>query len=265
MDFSVILSKLIQMEIENPAFDYESFGQHYPGRRRTDIRIFHYIRKALGDAKTVLNVGAGAGSYEPSDRYVVALEPSAVMRAQRDIQNKFPAVIGSADNLPFDDNAFDASMAILTVHHWPDMQKGLQELRRVTKHQVVVMTFDPDSLHEFWNAEYFPDVIEVEKRRYPTIDFIKEVLGGNCEVQKIPIPFDCTDGFQEAFYGRPDAFLEDEIRRAQSAWGFLPEGVEAKLIEAFRKELESGEWDRKYGHFRRQETFLCALRLVVSS
>lgn len=252
------------MEINNPAFNYDQLGQQYSGYRQTDPHIFAHIISALGDAKTVLNVGAGAGSYEPVDRYVVAVEPSVVMRTQRAANNKVPAVIAYADSLPFDDNAFDASTAFVTVHHWPDMNKGLKELRRVTKNQVVIMTFDPDALDDFWNAEYFPEVIAVEKKRYPTIDFITSALGGHCEVQKIPVPLNCIDGFQEAFYGRPEAFLNKQVRQSQSAWGFIPIEVEERYIENFARELASGEWDRKYGHYRTQESFTCALRLVIA-
>jgi SAM-dependent methyltransferase len=252
------------MEIKNPAFDYDQLGQSYSGHRQTDPSIFSHVLKALGDAKTVLNVGAGAGSYEPEDRYVVAVEPSAVMRSQRKNNHKVPALNAYADHLPFDDQSFDASTAFVTVHHWPDMAKGLKELRRVTKNQVIIMTFDPDALNDFWNASYFPQVIEVEKKRYPTIDFITNVLGGQCEVLKIPIPFDCRDGFQEAFYGRPEAFLSKEVRRSQSAWGFISPELEEEYIRNFEKELSSGNWDKKFGHFRKQENFTCALRLVVA-
>jgi len=191
------------LKINNPAFDYDKQGQNYSGHRRTDPRIAKYVYDALGTAKTVLNVGAGAGSYEPEDKYVVAVEPSFVMRSQRKKTNRVPAIIGKADSLPFDDNSFDASMAMVTIHHWPDIIKGLKELRRVTRNEVIILTFDPDSLHHFWNVHYFPELIEVEKLRYPKIDFICEGIGGKCEIVKIPVPLDCVDGFQEAFYGRP--------------------------------------------------------------
>ncbi|MCB9305672.1 MAG: class I SAM-dependent methyltransferase [Lewinellaceae bacterium] len=252
------------MNITNPAFDYDSHGQQYSGYRQTDPRIAAYVERALGNAQTVLNVGAGTGSYEPADRYVVAVEPSAVMRAQRSAQGKVPAVDARADRLPFDDGAFDASMAMLTVHHWPDMEQGLRELRRVAKERVVVMTFDPAALDDFWNARYFPELIEVERARYPALDRVMRALGGQCEVVPVPIPLDCRDGFQEAFYGRPEAFLNKEIRRAQSAWGFLEEEVEARLVKALENDLASGEWDRKYGRFRAEPTFTGALRLIVS-
>ena len=254
-------------KITNTSYNYDeafkSGKQKYSSLRRTDLRIAEFIHAALGNSKTVLNVGAGAGSYETDDRYVIAVEPSASMRSQRIANNKTPAINATADALPFDDNSFDASMALLTVHHWPDLKKGLNELKRVTKDRIVLMTFDPDSLNDFWNAEYFPEVIEIERQRYPAIKFLTDALDGKCEVQKIPIPFDCADGFQEAFYGRPEAFLDKKVRQSQSAWGFLPEGEEDKIVKRLEDDLESGEWDRKYGHFRTQPTFTCALRLII--
>lgn len=253
------------IKIDNPAFNYDKYGNKYSTYRQTDERIAEYIYKQLEDAKTILNVGAGAGSYEPPDKYIIAVEPSSAMREQRMKYQKVPAIIASADQLPFDDNSFDAAMAMITIHHWPDIEKGLQELRRVARQQVIVMTFDPDQLDQFWNAAYFPEVIEVEKARYPTIDFITRGLGGNCKVIPIPIPLDCKDGFQEAFYGRPEAFLDPEVRLSQSAWGFIPNEVQAELVERLKMDLENGNWDRKYGHFRTQAYFTCALRLIVST
>ncbi len=253
------------MHISNPAFDYDKYGQQYSGIRQTDPRIAAYVFKALEQAGTIVNIGAGAGSYEPADQYVVAVEPSAVMRSQRKMHHKLPAVIASAAALPFDDDAFDAAMAILTVHHWPDRKKGLQELRRVAKHQVVVMTFDPDALDNFWNVHYFPEVIAVEKARYPSINFITGCLGGHCRVVPIPVPFDCADGFQEAFYGRPEAFLQQEVRAAQSAWGFIPTEQQQVLVKRLADDLASGEWDRKYGHYRQEPFFTCALRLIIAT
>ena len=178
------------MKLDDPAFDYDKYGQKYSATRQTDPRIAEYVFSALEDAKTILNVGAGTGSYEPTDRYVLAVEPSATMRAQRIKNIKVPAINANAENLPFDDNSFDASMAMLTVHHWPDMDKGLKELRRVTKNQILVMTFDPNELDNFWNSYYFLELIEVEKKRYPLINSIINSLGGNCEIIPIPIPLD---------------------------------------------------------------------------
>ncbi|MBS1594037.1 MAG: class I SAM-dependent methyltransferase [Bacteroidetes bacterium] len=253
------------MEIKDPAFDYDRFGQSYSAQRRTDPRIAAYIHAALGDAKTVLNVGAGGGSYEPDDRYVVAVEPSVSMRTQRLASDKVPAINGRADTLPFDDNSFDAAMALVTVHHWPDIGAGLREIRRVTRGKILLMTFDPDALDKFWNVHYFPQLIEVERARYPTIKTLADYLEGSCEVISIPIPFDCVDGFQEAYYGRPEAFLQKSVRQSQSAWGFLPEGLEEQYVKALANDLTSGAWDRKYGAHRTMPSFTCALRLIVAT
>jgi SAM-dependent methyltransferase len=253
------------IQIGNPAFNYDKFGTEYSSHRQTDQRIAEYVYRELAGAKTILNVGSGAGSYEPTDKYVVAVEPSAAMRQQRSDKNKVPAINAKAGDLPFDNNSFDASMALVTVHHWPDMDKGLKELRRVAKHQVIIMTFDPGQLDNFWNAEYFPEVIEVERARYPTVDFIKNSLGGHCKIIPVPVPLDCKDGFQEAFYGRPEAFLDKQVRLSQSAWGFIPEDKQEKIIERLKIDLENGTWDNKYGHFRTQAFFTCALRLIVAT
>ena len=252
------------MDIAGDAFNYDKLGGEYSSQRRTDPRIAAYVDAALGAAKTVLNVGAGAGSYESADRYFAAIEPSSVMRAQRLTNNKVPAINAKADHLPFDDGAFDASMAMVTIHHWPDIQAGLKEMRRVTKGPVVIMTFDPDALNDFWNAVYFPELIEIERTRYAPINNIVEFLGGACEVQKIPIPLDCVDGFQEAFYGRPEAFLEKAVRQSQSAWGFLAAGREDQLVKSLADDLASGEWDRKYGLHRTMPYFTGALRLIIA-
>lgn len=249
--------------IDDPAFDYDAKEHDYAAHRRTDPRIAAYIHEALGDAQTILNVGAGAGSYEPEDRYVIAVEPFKAMRQKR--VGKRPAIIGTADALPFDDDAFDASMATITIHHWPDISKGLKEMRRVTKGAVAILTFDPDALHEFWNAHYFPELVAVEQARYPNIEEVTNALGDICTVQKIPIPQDCIDGFQEAFYARPEAFLQKEVRQAQSAWGFLDEGVEERIVQALADDLSSGEWDRKYGEHRNMPSFTGALRLIVAT
>jgi SAM-dependent methyltransferase len=251
------------MKIDHPAFDYDNKGQQYSGHRQTEPKIAGFIYRALGNAKTVLNVGAGAGSYEPDDRYVVAVEPSAGMRSQRLANGKSPAVNAFGDQLPFDDDAFDAVTAFVTLHHWPDMKKGLLELKRVAREKVIVMTFDPEALDRFWNAEYFPEVIDVERQRYPTISFIVDTLGDRCEVWEIPVPLNCVDGFQEAFYGRPESFLDENVRKAQSAWGFISDKQQQTMVKRLADDLASGVWDSKYGHYREQPEFVCALRLII--
>ncbi len=251
-------------DFHHPGFDYDAAPVHYARHRRTDPRIAAYIHRALGKVRTVLNVGACAGSYEPDDRYVVAVEPSASMRAQRLSAGRVPAIDARADQLPFDDNAFDASMSLLSVHHWPDLPAGLREMRRVTRGPVVIMTCDPDGLDDFWNAHYFPELIAVERARYPKLDTIAAALGGAAEIIRVPIPIDCVDGFQEAFYARPEAFLRPEVRKVQSAWGFLAAGQEAVLVERLATALQNGEWERRFGHYRSAPFFDGALRLVVN-
>nr|WP_269461094.1 methyltransferase domain-containing protein [Actinoplanes derwentensis] len=220
------------------------------------------IHTVLGDARTVLNVGAGAGSYEPADRYVVAVEPSAQMRAQRPA-TAVPALDATAQRLPFDDGAFDAVMATVTVHQWADTAGGLAELRRVARGPVVVLTFDGDALDRLWLAEYAPELIAAERRRYPPVDDIAAAIGTTTEVVEVPIPIDCADGFTEAFYARPEQFLDARVRAAQSAWGFVDETATARAVERLRADLGSGAWDRRHGHLRTQPQFLGALRLLV--
>ncbi len=167
-------------------FDYERNGSGYAARRRPDPRIAALIHRALGDARTVLNVGAGAGSYEPDGRYVVAVEPSATMRAQRP-PDRVPAIDATAERLPFDDDSFDAAMATVTIHQWSDPDTGLLEMRRVSRGVVTIMTFDAPALEEFWLCDYVPEVIAVEQRRFPPISRIVRTLGGSAEVVSVPI------------------------------------------------------------------------------
>lgn len=242
-------------------FDYERFGRRYSAHRRTDPRIAALVQGHLGSARTVLNVGAGAGSYEPADRAVVAVEPSAQMRSQRPA-GLGPAIEARAEELPFGDHAFDASMATVTIHQWSDPVAGLTEMRRVTSGPVVVLTFDGDELDQFWLARYAPELIEAERRRYPAIDTVRSVLG-EASVETVPVPLDCSDGFTEAYYGRPERFLDDEVRRSQSAWGFVDAQTESRSVERLARDIASGEWDRHHGHLRDQERYLGSLRLVV--
>lgn len=243
--------------------DYAAHGQGYGRRRRTDPRIEAWVHAALGDARTVLNVGAGAGSYEPLDRHVLAIEPAAAMRAQRP-PHLAPAVDAVAGNLPLDDQSVDAAMALVTVHQWPDVARGLAELRRVTRGPIVLLTFDGDALDRYWMADYAPEMLAVERRRFPSIASLVEGLGGACEVRAIPIPRDCVDGFSEAFYARPEAFLDPAVRRSQSAWSFVADDVQARIVARLGSELASGEWDRKHGAWRTRPTFEGSLRGIVS-
>jgi hypothetical protein len=254
---------------ERPAgdFDYERHGAGYAVVRRPDPRIAARLHAALGASRTVLNVGAGAGSYEPADRYVLAVEPSAAMRAQRPA-GAAPAVDATAEHLPFDDDSFDAAMATVTVHQWSDVEQGLRELRRVARGPVVVLTFDAPALQRFWLADYLPEVMAVELTRFPTLDQVTRVLArGSTEVRVdvVPVPRDCTDGFGEAYYARPEAFLRPEVRAATSGLELTdPDAVERGLAR-LEADLSSGAWDRAYGHWRRRAEYDGALRLVTAT
>ena len=242
--------------------DYERGGATYSAHRRADPRIAALVHRALGDARTVVNVGAGAGSYEPDDRHVVAVEPSAHMRSQRS-RHLAPALDATAESLPFDDAAFDAAMATVTVHQWTDREQGLAELRRVARGPVAVLTFDPAAIDDFWLAGYVPELLDAERRRYPEIDWLGPRLGERWTAEVVPIPADCTDGFTEAFYRRPERFLADEVRRAQSAWGFVDPEVEARFVAQLTADLADGTWKRRHGHLLSQPTYQGSLRLVV--
>lgn len=243
--------------------DYGAIGAGYRDYRRPDPELEAAIEAALGDARTVLNVGAGAGSYEPRDREVTAVEPSASMRAQRPPELAV-AIDATAASLPFPDDAFDAAMATFTVHQWPDLEAGLAELRRVAGDRVVVLTSDPALLDRFWLAEYAPQVIATEARRYPAIDRIRAGLGGTARVVPVPIPLRCRDGFGEAYYGRPEALLDPGARRANSAWSLVGDDEAAAAVEALRRDLASGAWDARHGGLRRQPHFDGSLVLVVA-
>jgi SAM-dependent methyltransferase len=241
--------------------DYGAFAHPYARHRRPDPRIAARLWAALGEARTVLNVGAGAGSYEPPDRHVIAIEPSAAMRAQR-LPDR-PAINAFAEALPLDDASVDAAMATMTVHQWSGLAAGLAELRRVSRGPVVLLVGDPDRLPRFWLNDYAPALIATEQRRYPAIADLAAAIGARARTELIPIPLDCTDGLCEAFYGRPERLLDEEVRRAQSSWSFLEPGVEETAVGALDADLRSGLWDDRHGHLRTQPNFEGALTLMV--
>jgi SAM-dependent methyltransferase len=237
---------------------YDSIGRGYRELRRQDPRIAARIFEALGSAASVVNVGAGAGSYEPRDRKLVAVEPSRVMIRQRDA-NAAPAVRASATSLPFRDETFDASLAILTIHHWPDLARGLHELRRAARRKVVILTCDP-SLAVFWLTDYFPEILEIDRRILPPLSELRRHLG-RIAVFDVPIPEDCTDGFLGAYWRRPEAYLRADVRAAISTFSKLHD-VESGLA-ALRSDLASGEWARRYARLLERPTLDLGYRLVV--
>jgi Methyltransferase domain len=238
------------------AFDYRKY-------RRPDPHIAAFIRSSLGDARTVLNVGAGAGSYEPVDRAVTAVEPSESMRAQR-APNLSAAIDAVAEKLPFADRAFDASMATFTVHQWQDLKAGLAEMRRVTRGPVLILSCDPNELERSWLHAYAPEMIAVEAARYPAMADIAEGLGGrDAQIIPVPIPLLCSDGFGEAYYGRPERLLDPGARLANSAWSFVDAAVGRRFVADLARDLADGTWDARYGHLRSRPFFEGSLRLIV--
>lgn len=238
---------------------YDTIGVNYSDLRKPDPRIEAAILAALGPAKTVLNVGAGAGSYEPADRAVTALEPSLEMIGQRPA-SAAPVLQGFAEDLPFDDESFDASMAILTVHHWTDKEKGLKEMRRVTRGPVVILTFDP--FHQsFWLNDYIPELVSLDEGQMPAMAAYEDWLGA-VEVTTVPIPYDCTDGFLCAYWRRPEAYLDPKIRAAISCF-WVMDDVSAAL-KKLESDLASGAWAQRYGDLLTLDALDLGYRLVTT-
>ena len=243
--------------------DYGAIGSAYARYRQPDPRLAARVDEALGSARTVLNVGAGSGSYEPLGREVTAVEPSASMRSQRP-SYRVPAVDATAEDLPFPDDSFDAAMTTFSVHQWTDLGAGLREVRRVTRGPVVILTCDPSLVHRFWLHEYAPGVIDAEARRYPSLAALADGLAGTTHVVPVPVPLDCVDGFNEAYYGRPEALLDPLARLSCSAWSFVDERAHQRFAEHLGGDLERGRWDDRFGPLRSQPTFDGSLVLVVA-
>jgi SAM-dependent methyltransferase len=242
-------------------FNYEFSDNEYSQIRRPEPHFARKIREALGDAKSLINVGAGTGSYEPVDMSVTPIEPSESMRRQRP-PHLAPAIDAVAEDLPFPDKTFDAALASVTVHQWHDLRRGLSELRRVTRGAIVIMTFDPVSLRKFWLAEYAPEMLAHESGRMPDLAQLVALLSTDVHIEALPIPADCADGFAEAYFGRPESFLDAQVRKSQSAWGFITPHEERTSIGRLRSALEDGSWDRRFGTLRSAPEYSGSLRLL---
>lgn len=239
---------------------YDTIGIGYSKLRQPDERIAAAIEGSLWNNETVLNVGAGAGSYEPHGRTKAAVELSRTMIEQRP-KEAAPAVQASANDLPFADDSFSATLAILTLHHWPDYRQGLSEMMRVAKDKVVIFTWDPYG-PEFWlTRDYFPELLEIDRKIFPTIENFEAVLG-NVTVQEVGIPHDCIDGFLGAYWRRPKAYLEKMIRDAMSTFSKLSD-VQAGL-DALAKDLDDGTWEERNHDLLEEEAVDLGYRLVVA-
>ena len=242
---------------------YDRIGAGYARHRRTDPRIATAVHEALGRARTVVNVGAGAGSYEPADRCVLAIEPSAAMIGQRP-EGSAPAVLGSVEALPLADNTVDAAMATLTLHHWPDWRAGLAEMRRVARDRVVLFTWDRD-FGGFWlTQDYLGWLADWDAERFPTMEALLKELPG-ATVAPVMVPRDCADGFLAAYFARPEMYLNRAAREAMSIFSLAPD---PKRVDAclgrLEEDLRSGAWDARHGHLRQAAGIDAGYRLVVA-
>ena len=243
---------------------FDAIGRGYRDYRRPDPRLAEAIARALNRSESVVNVGAGTGSYEPSDRRVVAVEPAATMIRQRPADSA-PVVQASANDLPFRDESFAAALAVLTVHHWPDRPRGLGELARVARRRVVVVTWDPSS-SGFWLVnEYFPDLIDIDRHIFPAMEDFRRVLGA-VEILVLPIPHDCRDGFLGAYWRRPHAYLDAAVRGAISTFAKLRDvGRDVDGLERLRRDLADGTWERRHAALRSRSEIDLGYRIVIAT
>lgn len=242
---------------------YDEIGVNYSDFRRADPRIETRIWAALGDARSVVNVGAGTGSYEPRDREVIAVEPSSLMIAKRP-DGAAPALRGVAEALPLDDRSVDAAMAIFTIHHWSDLDAGLTEMRRVARERIVLLTIDAKKNAEIWTlAEYFPEAMALEEEVMPSMASLEASLPG-AKIEAVPMPSRCRDEFTSALWDRPELFLEPATLRASSLWHRLSPEVVERGQERLRADLESGRWDEAHGQLRTLPELDIGLRLIVA-
>jgi SAM-dependent methyltransferase len=245
---------------------YDTIGHGYSQTRREDHRFRARIHAALADARTVVNVGAGAGAYEPSDRHVIAIEPSDVMAAQRS-SDLAPAIRASAGDLPLRDRSVDAAMAVLSVHHWDEeCEKGVRELRRVARGPVVILTYDATVSGAMWlMADYLPEVADLDLRIFPPPEQLAEWLGGDVRIEKLPIPHDTPDWMLGSFWAHPERVLDANARAATSGFARMPVEVVDRVVSEVSRALDSGVWDERYGRLRNLDALDVGLRLVVAA
>jgi ubiquinone/menaquinone biosynthesis C-methylase UbiE len=245
--------------------EYDASRATYSLTRRTDPHIAAAIERALGDARSVVNVGAGTGSYESPGREVIAVEPSATMRDQRE-PAAAKAIAARAEALPLDDDSVDAALAALTVHHWDDPRRGLTEMRRVARRRVVVFTHDPAQAEALWLVrDYLPEIASLDQTRFMEIEDLVEALGGaETSIERLPIPHDCRDGFLGAFWRRPERYLDPAVLPGNSAFMALPPEVLERGLAKLRNDIDSGAWRRRYGGLLSRDQLDVGYRLVIA-
>ncbi|MEP7123644.1 MAG: class I SAM-dependent methyltransferase [Byssovorax sp.] len=245
---------------------YDTIGHGYSQTRREDPRFRARIHAALGDARTVVNVGAGTGSYEPPDRHVIAIEPSDIMAAQRS-PDLAPAIRASAGSLPLRDRSVDAAMTILSLHHWDEeREKGVRELRRVARGPVVILTYDPTISGAMWlMADYLPEVASLDLQIFPPPEEIARWLGGEVRIEKLPIPRDTPDWMLGSFWAHPERVLDASARAATSGFARMASEVVDRVVSDVSRDLASGAWDQRHGHSRKLDALDAGLRLIVAT
>lgn len=254
---------MVQQRSNNRSGDYDRIGRGYGLNRRPDPRIARYILDALGEVTTVVNVGAGTGSYEPRHLRVTAVEPSTEMIRQRP-NAAAPVVRAMAECLPFTEASFDASLAILTIHHWHNLIEGLSEMRRVARQRVVILTWDIAAGDSFWlTAHYFPEITAFDSKRFTPIKDLADLLGG-AKVIPVPVPRDCQDGFLAAFWARPEEYLDPRRRAAMSGFAQMPTKTIKEGLDRLERDLRSGDWDQRFGVLRTQESLDAGYRLLIA-
>lgn len=240
--------------------DYNSLAIRYRYYRKPDPRIAERIHFHLQGAQRILNVGAGMGSYEPENCKIVAIEPSHEMISKRK-NSKATLIEGFAENLPFKDNQFDCSMAILTLHHWSNVVLGLKEMKRVTKDKIVILTWIGYE-NNFWLIDYIPEIQKIDDNLFPTLEDLQEILG-DISIETVEIPYDCTDGFMCAYWGRPEMYLDPNARKAISTFSRISELQDG--LNNLHDDIKSGTWSKKYGHLLLKDSLDLGYRLVVKN
>lgn len=244
---------------------YDTIGHGYARYRREDPSLRQRIREGLGTARSVVNVGAGSGSYEPDDLYVLAIEPSDVMAAQRP-RNRVPALRASAGALPLRDGAVDAAMAILSLHHWDNArERGVRELRRVARDTVLIVTYDAEVSAQMWlMAEYLPEVLSLDRTIFTPPEQIAEWLGGDVHIEPVLLSRDTPDWMLGSYWAHPERVLDAEARAATSGFARMSEVVIERVVSAVSRDLADGSWDARHGHLRQLEEYDVGVRLIVA-
>ena len=245
---------------------YDKIGVGYTNTRQEDPELYNLILEKLGDAKSVINVGAGTGSYEPKDREVIAIEPSEVMIQQRK-ENAAKAIKATSQDIPLEDNSYDAAMTVLSIHHWhPDQEKGIREMCRVARNKIVIVTFDSKVCQEMWlMKDYMPEVAGVDEESMTPPEKICEWLGPNAEIEVVPTKKDTPDWHFMSFWAHPERVFDPAARAGTSGFSRQPDEVINRVIEELKRDLDSGEWDKKYGELRTLAEYDAGLRIITAS